>query len=341
MICNTGKNRLRLFACLLTFFLTLPIKTSAAEQIDVNAEVSLTIQYTHENKPLTGAGFSLYRVAETSANGEYTLTGDFKDYPVSLQNPDGESLRQLAITLDGYARRDDLAPLDTGKTDASGTLVFPAGEKKLKTGLYLVIGQRLEVDGYTYTAQPFLISLPGKNADGSSLNYHAAVQLKYNQYPLTDDTVTCKVLKVWKDESHKDARPKQIEVQLLKDGDICDTVTLTQDNNWRYTWDELDKNYNWTVVEKEISNYKVSVTQEGSTFVITNTYDAPDTPGALNTPDTPGSPNQPSTPDTTSTVSTLPQTGSLWWPVPWLLACGLLLSGIGIQKNRREKDASC
>lgn len=329
MICNTAKNRLLLLICLLTFFLVMPFKVSAAEQIDINAEASLTIQYTHENKPLSGAPFTIYRVADVAADGTYTLTGDFKDYPVSLQSPDSDVLRQLAFTLDGYVKRDDLTPLDNGQTDASGKLTFPVSQSILKPGLYLVIGQPLKAEGYIYNAEPFLISLPCKSADSSSLNYHPAVQPKYNQSPDTpSDTITRKVLKVWKDDGHKDARPIQIEVQLLKDGDIYDTVTLTQDNNWRFTWDNLDQGSNWTVVEKEVSNYKVSVTQEGITFVITNTYEVPDTPS---TPVTPSAPD---------TSVKLPQTGSLWWPVPWLLACGVLLLGMGIRKNRSEQDVS-
>lgn len=68
------------------------------------------------------------------------------------------------------------------------------------------------------------------------------------------------------------------------------------------------------MVEKEMDDYTVTVTREGVTFVVTNTYTG-DTPAAP-----PGKPAEPK----------LPQTGQLWWPVPVLLAVGLLLVLIGL-----------
>ncbi len=91
-------------------------------------------------------------------------------------------------------------------------------------------------------------------------------------------------------------------MQLLRDGKVFDTVTLSAANDWRYTWDELDESSKWTVVEKELEDYTVLVTQEGTTFVVTNTYDE-------------GTPEN-------------------WWPVPVLVAGGLLLIVIGVLRRR-------
>ena len=102
-------------------------------------------------------------------------------------------------------------------------------------------------------------------------------------------------------------------------------MTLNQEINWRYTWDELESGHKWKLVEKDqLENYKVAVTKEGVTFVVTNTYkdDTPATPG------TPGTPTSPR----------LPQTGQLWWPVPLLLACGLLLIVFGLVRRRGKKN---
>ena len=112
-------------------------------------------------------------------------------------------------------------------------------------------------------------------------------------------------------------------MQLLKDGEVFDTVTLSAANDWRYTWDELDESFKWTVAEKELEDYTVLVTREGTTFVVTNTYDegTPENPAQ---PENPGKPGNPA----------LPQTGQLWWPVPILVAGGLLLIVIGVLRRR-------
>ena len=121
-------------------------------------------------------------------------------------------------------------------------------------------------------------------------------------------------------------------MQLLRNGKVYDTVILTAKNNWRYTWRDLDCSCQWTVVEKAVEDYTVSVTREGITFVVTNSYDKviPDTPAPERPPDKPEKPS--------NSKPGLPQTGQLWWPVPLLVAAGLLFIIIGLVQRRGAAD---
>ena len=48
--------------------------------------------------------------------------------------------------------------------------------------------------------------------------------------------------KVWDDQNNNDRkRPTSIQVQLMYDGNVYDTVTLSETNHWTYTWTELPK----------------------------------------------------------------------------------------------------
>lgn len=58
------------------------------------------------------------------------------------------------------------------------------------------------------------------------------------------------VRKVWVDDGI--GRPDSVTVQLLRDGKVRDEVELSQSNNWVYTWDRLDDDYNWSVLEAEV-----------------------------------------------------------------------------------------
>ena len=97
----------------------------------------------------------------------------------------------------------------------------------------------------------------------------------------TPEKTSKTVSKVWEDSNNQDGiRPASIEVQLLADGaEHGDPVTLNQDNNWGYTWEDLDKykdgrEITYTVKEvSEVPDYTVSYSAD--TFTITNTY----TPG--------------------------------------------------------------
>ncbi|MDD7741005.1 MAG: Cna B-type domain-containing protein, partial [Lachnospiraceae bacterium] len=215
--------------------------------------------------------------------------------------------------------------------DQNGQIAFPTGGKRLTAGLYLVLGERHTQDGYHYDATPFMVMLPGLDAETDTWAYAVTANAKFDssKIPEKPDTVSYKVLKIWNDKGHESARPKEVVVQLLKNGNVYDTVTLNSENNWRYTWINLDDAYRWTVVEKEMEEYTAEVMREGDTFYVTNSFseDKPDEPTPTK-PDTPTTPGKP----------TLPQTGQLWWPVPVLIAAGLLFVVIGLLRRRGAAD---
>lgn len=132
-----------------------------------------------------------------------------------------------------------------------------------------------------------------------------------------------RVLKVWNDNGDAASRPKEIVVQLLRDGEVYETVTLNESNNWRWAWVDLSGQYRWWVTEQVPDGYTVEISQEGITFVVTNTPEIPDTP------DEPEKPDEPH----------LPQTGQLWWPVPTLAMAGLFLIAAGLLRRRGERHA--
>ena len=187
-----------------------------------------------------------------------------------------------------------------------------------------------------YDPAPFMVMLPGLDKENNIWVYDVTVNAKFDSSQIPDNpddnTIDRKVLKVWADDGHEKDRPKEAIVQLLRDGKVYDTVTLNAANNWRYTWTALNDRYTWTIVEKELEGYTVEVTREGITFVVTNTYneEIPDEP----TPTAPTTPDKPTTP----TKPTLPQTGQLWWPVPVLIAAGLLFVVIGLVRRRGAVD---
>ena len=266
----------------------LPVQASAAGKIDTGKDVKLTIEYRDGEADVSGVAFDLYRVADMSGDAAFSPTADFRGYPVELNGLDTVSMKSLAETLAAYADRDQLKPTDSGNTDRNGNLYFPSNQVSLKPGLYLVIGRRLVTEGYTYSTEPFLVSLPSSETENGEWSYAVIATPKYtkteNPPSPSDRTVTRKVLKVWKGDIEA-FRPAKVEIQLLRDGVVYDTQVLSSANNWQYTWEKLPEytedgaKISWQVVEKEVSSsdYTVLVSAEGAAFVITNTY-APEEP---------------------------------------------------------------
>ena len=100
------------------------------------------------------------------------------------------------------------------------------------------------------------------------------------------DLISINVEKKWEDGNDQDGkRPTEIKVQLYKNNEkYGESITLNSDNNWKYTWDNLLKDYEYTVKEldennikvengsKYDENYTVTYIVEENNITITNTY---------------------------------------------------------------------
>ena len=325
--------RKRTLALLATVLCLLTSVAQAAGSIDLTRKPTLTLTYRDGKTALFGAKFSIYRVADADETGELTVRSEFDEFDLDIRGKNDRRWREMAQTLESYVLRRELTPADSGKTDKTGMLTFPTQGKTLAAGLYLVIGERHTQGGNDYDAEPFFALLPTQDLENNEWVYDVSANVKFGKTPVPDDgdTVTRKVLKVWDDDGAEDSRPQEITVELLRNGKVYDTVKLSEKNNWRYTWLDLDADARWSVTEKTVSGYTVSITREGITFVVTNTKK----PDRTDTPDTPVKPSNPSKPSS-PTKPTLPQTGAVWWHVEALALSGLVFLILGALDRKTE-----
>lgn len=80
------------------------------------------------------------------------------------------------------------------------------------------------------------------------------------------------VHKVWDDNGYP-GRPDSVTVHLLRDGEKHEKIVLNKDNQWTYTWDDLDDRYHWSVEEEVPSGYEASYKTEDNKVFITNHKD--------------------------------------------------------------------
>lgn len=352
-------------ACLMLCVLCMP-HAALAKGYDVLPEVqdcSVSLTYHLNDSGVADVEYSVYKVADMDRNVQLTLTEEFQDCAV-LEGADLKDLCgsletswvKLAESLTNYCAGMD--PVVSKTTDENGEVSFEG----LSMGLYLVVGNGHldpENSDIYYRPAPFLVALPSwvENDAGAVVwTYDVAVTSKPMQ-SLTPG----RVLKVWSDGN---TGHDPIQVQLLKDGEpYGDPVTLSEENNWRSGLVvDLDDIADWALQElNEPAYYRVSVFQEGITFVVTNTYVPPYAPPAPGDPQTP--PEEVEDPDVPQTnlpgleeveeveepdqsdpesdeiddpdvpMANLPQTGQLWWPVPVLAAAGVLMFLFGLKRR--------
>lgn len=303
----------------LAIFLLLPMAASASDEISFGTEASLTIHNSFGEMGLQGVQFDLYLVSTMDAYGELTPVDTFQQYAsdLDIQGENDDAWMQLAGTLEREIRLGNLGallPTDSALTGGDGAAAFPSGQKRLPLGLYLVMGTRVEQDGYVYATAPFFVTLPRRDSVSDAWDYSVTVNSKLERDPILSDF---RVIKIWEDQCHLSQRPDSVTIQLMCDGaPYGQLVTLPQDGKWEYTWHDLETNHDWTVTESPVEGYKTpEIQREGTTFWITNTCDKP---------------TEPSKP-------TLPQTGQLWWLVPVLTAAGLLLMALGLLRRKNSE----
>ncbi len=311
----------------------------------------LRVKFITENGPVTDSDLKLYYAMTTDGR----LSGEFASLPIEIGDlTDSENVNRLAYTLASYAADGVGEIAASGVTNGLGYVDF----EKLPAGIYLVTGTSGAIGDLIYTPKPALISIT-ETSDAmieASLKYNVTASGVVRAYT---------VKKVWSDKDGT-ARPQSVTVQLLRDSEFYDEVTLSAGNGWSHRWNSLSSDYDWNVIETNIpANYTVSITLEEITFTIENTAagssettetTAPTTTTAVTTTSVTNVTGTDITTDTTPKSSTttqtasiyttpgggsdtpkLPQTGQLWYPVPILFFAGLLLFIIGFLARSGDK----
>lgn len=295
------------FLLILCAGMLCPVLTCAAAPLNPDADASLTLHYRKDGTAFPDLNIAIYRVAEACPDGSFMLVEPYASYPVNIHGiTEQEQWNRTAETLTSCLVADQVTPDREATTDAEGTAVF----EQLETGLYLVREVLAEDDSGTYLFNRFMIYVPTPQPDGT-FDYAVEANPKCVQFvPKTQYTVT----KLWQDAGNQTARPKEVTVELYRDGVLQETKKLNAANNWTYTWLVSGEEQGiWTVAENPVpKSYRVSVQQNGSVFSVINT--------AQTKPDT-------------------PQTGDTFAPLPWILAMcisgiGLLLLGVPARRRR-------
>lgn len=257
--------------------------TDASEPINVNQECMLTLTYTCDGTAFENISVKLYKIADVSSDFQYTLTSHFEPSELILNgirtNDEWDVIRS---TLEAHIIADNIEADTTAKTDSEGLVCF----EKLKTGLYLATVGTVTQKELTCFFDSALVALPGLSADGRP-QYQVTVASKSEMIPPSDKEIELKVLKLWKGDEGRNSRPKNIEVEIFRDGASYKKVVLSEDDNWSYSWTAKDDGAKWTVIERNTpSRYTMTAKNRDTSFILTNTYTPEKPDGPFDAPQT-------------------------------------------------------
>ncbi|BBA93204.1 Cna B-type domain-containing protein [Streptococcus ruminantium] len=230
-------------------------------------------KYTFTDLPKYANGKEIvYTVTENAVEGytttydKYNITNSYTPGQTSLtvtkawddkDNQDGK--RPEAIQVQLYANDQKSGEVVTLTAANKWTHTWTGLAKKAnKKDIVYTVKEVSKVEGYTTTV-------------GTVENGNVTITNTYKP-----STTSIKVNKVWKDKDNQDGlRPTSITVNLLADGEVVKTETITPnaDGDWSHTFTDLPeykngKKITYTVSEEKVEGYETTV--EGTT--ITNTH---------------------------------------------------------------------
>lgn len=290
------KKRLINYITILTVLLLLGVSNVSANSniIDISKKGSLNISLsTNDSKVIKGAEITIYKVGDVVVENSNLI---FKNVPeINSCKIDFTKVENITTSMVECIQNTNVKK-ETNKTDREGKVSFT----NLDLGLYLVV-QTNEVKGYS-KIDSYLTMIP-EEIDNKWI-YDITSTPKTEIY----QTIDVKVIKVWNKQNENSKLPEFVTIQLLKDDEVLDTVELNKENNWTYTWLDIEKSDKYTVKEIDIPDgYTATYKNEGYTFTITNT-------------------------------DKLPLTGQLKWPIIVLFSTGVLFITLGIYESKREQN---
>ena len=238
------------------FMITVGAKENHTVDFSRKGSIEVTLHEMSEDTYVEGAEITIYKIADAYLDGvnlAFKYTDEFSSCSVSLDD----------LTIDDLSKKITLCvkPESVGTsliTNDFGTVIF----NDLDLGLYLV-SQTNKVEGYS-NIDSFLVQIP-KVID-NSWTYDIIANPKTDIYKEIDLVVN----KVWNTDSNK--LPEKVEIELLLDGEVIDTVILNSSNKWTHTFKNLEKSDKYSVREINIpKGYKVSYTNNEYIFTVTNT----------------------------------------------------------------------
>lgn len=285
--------------------LLLMLFTFCANILSVNAldftkkgSIEITLIEKEEQTKINGAELTIYKIAdakEENHNLVFEYVNELSDCKVSLDNLDNDNIsEEINKCLNDSVKGISLVTED-------GKVNF----EDLDLGLYLV-KQTNKVEGYSVIT-PYLVMIPRVINDEWTYNVTSK--------PKTDiiRVIDLKVTKVWNKANSNISSsinlPKEIEIELSKNGEVIDTVKLNSANNWEHTWKDLEKSDMYNVREVNVpKGYTVTYQKEGNLFIVTNT-------------------------------TSLVQTGNMPWLVEIIGGIGLIFIVISLIYNKNEQKS--
>ena len=250
----------RIWSLLLTLVMVITMSVTALPSYAAGGG-TISVKYDPGVSGLESTDFRLYKVGgyDHDAGGKsiIVLEGEFRNCEgVDLnidKKPDEEGWQEAWLAqagkLGNYAKdhKDELAPAWSGTLDPSAdfqTLTEGGQAKSFNDGIYLLVGDEQLIREQFWAPVPVLIQV--LNGDSEFTFDDPELKMIFRTL-VHKHTVT----KSWQDEGCSDGRPDSVKIALYYGSTQMDTVELSNDKGWVYTWYTYEKGDKWIYTSKD------------------------------------------------------------------------------------------
>lgn len=226
---------------------------------------------------------SQYTVGDLFDNFKDIMPGDNLTEEIQIRNEAGDC-DYIKLYMRAVVHDENENPLTDSVAEQSGETIATMQDFLSQLTMRIYNGEKLIYDASPDEAGALVNNvLLGDLRNGESLNLKVELDVPIelgNEYANRVGEVDWVFLaeciefnkltvhKIWEDNGYPE-RPNSVTARLLRDGETYETVELSEDNQWTYTWDELDDRYSWSVEEDVPAGYEVSYkTEDNKIFVI-------------------------------------------------------------------------
>lgn len=227
--------------------------------VDLNKKGSISINLKGENN-IVGAEIQIIQIGKVNIinnNLVFEYIDELNDCNYKLSD---ENIKNIEVCIQNKKLN-----VTTKITDSNGKVLFD----NLNLGVYY-IKQTNKIKNFSQI-DPILIMLPKEI--NNSFEYNIDASPKIEILDLTD----IKIKKIWNTDK-KDKILNHVTIELYKDKEKIETVTLNEENNWEIVIEELPKSDSYSVKEINLpKGYTVTYNLNEYTFTVTNTPSLVDT----------------------------------------------------------------
>lgn len=258
-------------------FLTAFAVETCPDGFDCEETGTIIIDYRFDNNSLDNVQFKVYQITTMDENTNHHIVSAFKNVEIELEKLSNESYWiKSRDNLENYINYKAISPDQIFYTNDAGQYNLD----DLELGIYFIQAEMVapsdspeitDVKNQILYSQPILIAVGSYDGDGEKWVYHYNIQPKIAV--ANADTTQLEVTKIWKNTKFDNAIPDEIEVELHRNGEKYDSIILSKENKWTYTWSNIDPCDCWGVKEvTQLKDYKVTYEKDLCHIKIINTY---------------------------------------------------------------------